>query len=160
MNAFVGDYCSELSHETLDVFIFHTRLFLSSLKSASIHTPTEILTFNTAKTRDEIFFVVYFIYLFIFTTPPLESSCVHQSNPPEHVASASGQSDSFQPEASFSFAVGRKQWDTQENSREAKILKTAETWWTKNKIKHTSSLCVESRKPSQSSLLSYYCCKW
>lgn len=68
---------------------------------------------------------------------------VCQSNPPEHVASTSDQSDSFQPEASFSFTVGRKQLDT---------IKTQVRWesWRqpthdgpKDKIEHTySSFCT------------------
>lgn len=40
---------------------------------------------------------------------------MHQSNPLEHGASASDQSDSFQSEASFSFTAGRKQLDTRKS---------------------------------------------
>lgn len=72
-------------------------------------------------------FLSNILLFYSFTMLQLKSSCVCSSNPPEHVASASGQSDSFQPGASFGFTVGRKQSDTQENSREAKILKTADT---------------------------------
>ena len=61
------------------------------------------------------FFVIHIFYS--FTTLPLDSSHVCQSNPPEHVVSTSGQSDDFQPGASFSLTVGRKQPDTWELKR-------------------------------------------
>lgn len=65
---------------------------------------------------------LYFIILASYFT--LECLCVFQSNPPEHVASTPGHSDSFQPGASFSVTVGGKQSDTQESSSDARVLKT------------------------------------
>lgn len=99
------------------------------------------------------------LLFFSFKTLPLESSCVYQSNPPEHVASTSGQSNSFQPEASFNFTVGKKQSDTQESPSEAKILKSADTWWNKKKPYTHPVFGWGVKKHSQSSLLGYYRCQ-
>lgn len=67
-------------------------------------------TYQGQKSFESFFFFYYYILL----TPP-KSSCACRSDQPEHGASTSGQSRRFQPEVSFSFTVGRKQWDTQEH---------------------------------------------
>lgn len=66
-----------------------------------------------------------------------------QSNPPEHGASTSDQSDSFQPEASFSFTVGRKQLDTRKTQVRWESWRQPTHDGPKDKIEHTySSFCT------------------
>lgn len=94
------------------------------------------------------FFIFFYWFFFLwkhFHLNPL----VHQSNPLEHGASASDQSDSFQPEASFSFTAGRKQLDTR---------KSQGRWKSQRQLTHEGPKDKIEQTYSQSSRVGYYYC--